>query len=159
MSEKVRMNLSIESDTKEKIEKFKKAGIDINISKTISSLLKFDGNSVETFISLMNEIHNKDKSLTRINVSNGMLILNAVEDYKKMDFFKLSQLDNPEIIKLINAQESDELKYISNDDKIRNLEILAMHLYKKMGFMQKHIEKEKLNSELIKNSNIKLDDL
>lgn len=108
---KIRMSFSIDRATKEKLDKFKAAGIDLNLSSIINDILQFNLKSVETYIDCMLRIHQPhEKEFTRIYAQNGILILGELEETKKLDYLRTENLSQPEILSLINKLKQERQK-------------------------------------------------
>lgn len=167
---KIRMSFSIDSSTKDKLDKYKAAGVDLNLSSIVNDILQFNFKSVETFIDCMIRIHQpKENEFTRIYVQNGILILGEVEEAKKMDYLRAEKLDQPEIIRLLNSikiskneentiENALEKELFEMKKRVQNLETLAlMHnseIKKQQQLIQSKLYKEELE-ELEKKYKIK----
>ncbi|OHD96740.1 MAG: hypothetical protein A3E21_09530 [Sulfurimonas sp. RIFCSPHIGHO2_12_FULL_36_9] len=72
----VKVSYNIDSETKSILEKIKAETKHKNFSQLINGLLKFDIDSLTTYIEIMNFINNPENKNSSIVTSNGGLILN-----------------------------------------------------------------------------------
>jgi hypothetical protein len=148
MAEKVRTTVTMDASTKEQFDKFKEAGIDLNMSEILSSILRFDFNSIETFIDCMKKIHGPDKNFTRFSVRNGMLVIGDVDKARLTQYILQAKLGRPELLEAVMMSKVRRNRTIPIEERLENLEKLVLRHNASIDAIEDYVQKHKIDEEI-----------
>lgn len=148
MAEKVRTTVTMDASTKEQFDKFKEAGIDLNMSEILSSILRFDFNSIETFIDCMKKVHGPKRKFTRYNVRNGMLVVGDVENAKLVNYIMQAKLSRPEVLESVLMSRARKREPLPIEKRLKNLEELALMHNSSISSIEDYVEKQNADEEI-----------
>lgn len=141
-NKKVKVSFNFDKQTKDFLDSLKSKGYS-NTSELVNKIMKFDFESMEEYIKVINILHNPEKKFNKINIPNGAVILN-LDSARKLDALDLKN-DLREFdaatINTYNKKDDNEFKELEKyvNDCLRSTGTLIKEYY----------VIEKLNKELI----------
>jgi len=148
MAEKVRTTVTMDASTKEQFDKFKEAGIDLNMSEILSSILKFDFDSIETFIDCMKKIHGQGRNYLHYRVRNGMLIAGATDKAQLTQYIMKEKLGRPELLEAVMMSKVRRNRTIPIEERLENLEKLVLRHNASINAIEDFVQKEETESKI-----------
>lgn len=140
---RVKVSFNFDKQTKDLLDKLKSKGYS-NTSELVNKIMKFDSNSIEEFIKIINILNNPDEKIDRIKVSNGVIILDPETVLKIENFDFTKDLKDFRLMPLNEYNQKVNYK-----DKFEELEDFVNKCIRSTGYLIKEFDAlKKYNDEL-----------
>lgn len=136
---KVKVSYNVDSQTKEVLDDLKNHGYS-NTSDLVNRVLRFDENSLEEIIKIANIIYNKDNEFNRLNLRNGMIILNK-ESADKLYHIDLNEMKDEDFdnARIENKIDEDD-KFAAMEKNVHNCLRATARIINDYKRMEKRLE-------------------